>query len=108
MAKVDKYAPIVASKQGGPVYLKVGDVQLFHKNTETFCIVVEKLPNGFILSTRAERGDRPEVHLHAVPCHIWQRGPDPTIRYVKGLSKSILPLFQYAQQVYPNRLVVRF
>jgi hypothetical protein len=90
----------------------IGRIWLFHKNNDGFWEAVKKMPKGYILSTRAERSDKPQVHLHKVACSIWQRGPsygpdqapNHTTRYVKGVSNSILELFQYAQRVYPNRL----
>jgi len=112
MAEADKYAPIVKSKNGRPVIMTVDDVELFHKANPEFWAAVQRMPKGYILSTRAERSDKPQVHLHRVPCTVWQRAPsygpgqtpNHTTRYVKGVSNSILALFQYAQRVYPNRL----
>ncbi len=87
--RIDKYAPIVASTHGGLVYLTVQGVKPVHKNNEKFWAVVEKMPNGFILSTRAQRGDKPQVHLHRVPCrHIWQLGPDRTTGYVRVSARA--------------------
>jgi hypothetical protein len=100
----DKYTPIIKSRRDAPIHLKVDDIELFHKNSDQLHETVKKMPNGFIFSTRAQYGDSPETHLHRVWCHVWQRGPDPTKGYVKGIGRSILPLFEYAQRVYPDRL----
>jgi len=98
MAEADKYAPIVKSKNGRPVIMTVDDVELFHTANPEFWAAVQRMPKGYILSTRAERSDKPQVHLHRVPCTVWQRAPsygpgqtpNHTTRYVKGVSNSIL------------------
>ena len=85
------------------------DVEVFRNDDRSYNIWLTSHLRGFLISTRASKSDRPEVHFHSASCGVHarnagSRAENPfTERYVKACSTSILALHAYAEKNYPDR-----